>query len=176
MTCLRCQTELPAGAAYCPACGAAQEASPGRASAQRRLTRIPADGKIAGVCAGIADYLSVDVTLIRILWVTLSIIPGSIIGGIVAYAIAWLVMPEGSATMAPQRRLMRSAVDAKIAGVCGGLAEYFEVDATPIRVLWVVASLVPPILVGGLVAYVAAWLILPKGPIALLKPSTSQAA
>jgi phage shock protein PspC (stress-responsive transcriptional regulator) len=176
MTCQRCQHELPAEAAFCPACGAPQHAGDRFTDASRRLTRIPADGKIAGVCAGIADYLGVDVTLVRIVWVTLSIVPGSIIGGIVAYAVAWLVMPEGASTSGPQRRLTRSATDAKVAGVCGGLAEYFGVDATPIRVLWVVASLVPPVLAGGIVAYVAAWLILPKGPVALLKPSQSQAA
>jgi phage shock protein PspC (stress-responsive transcriptional regulator) len=176
MTCQRCQHELPAEAAFCPACGAAQHQGDTFSAARRRLTRIPADARIAGICAGIADYLGVDVTLIRILWVTLSVVPGSIIGGIVAYAVAWLIMPEGAATAPPQKRLMRSATDAKIAGVCGGLAEYFGVDATPVRVLWIVASLVPPVLVGGIVAYIAAWLILPRGAVALLKPSTSQAA
>ena len=53
----------------------------------RRLVRIPADEKIAGVCAGIADYLDVDVTLVRALWLALSIVPGAVIGGIVAYAL-----------------------------------------------------------------------------------------
>jgi phage shock protein PspC (stress-responsive transcriptional regulator) len=144
--------------------------------ATERLTRLPAEGRIAGVCAGIAEYLGVDVTLIRILWLTLSIIPGSIIGGVVAYAVAWLVMPEGAAAHVAERRLMRSTTDRKIAGVCGGLAEYFGVEATPIRVLWVVVSLIPPVFCAGVVAYVAAWLILPKSPIALLKPSTTQAA
>jgi phage shock protein C len=176
MNCGHCHNELPAGAAYCPSCGASQGSGAAAAWAQRRLTRLPAEGKVAGVCAGIAEYLGVDVTLVRILWATLSIIPGSIIGGIVAYAVAWLVMPTSTAAPVAQRRLLRSSTDAKIAGVCGGLAEYFGVDSTPIRVLWVVASLIPPVFVCGVVAYIVAWLIVPRAPVALLKPSTTAAA
>src|SRR5204862_8297263 len=44
----------------------------------RRLTRSKTQGKIAGVCAGIADYLEVDVVLIRAAWVVLSIVPGAV--------------------------------------------------------------------------------------------------
>ena len=47
----------------------------------RRLLRPRSDRTIAGVCAGIANYLDVDVVLIRALWVVLSIVPGAIIGG-----------------------------------------------------------------------------------------------
>src|SRR5581483_7995913 len=105
-----------------------------------------------------------------------SIVPGTVIGGIIAYAVAWLVMPEGQAVSPPGRRLLRSTTDSKIAGVCGGIAEYFGVDSTPVRVLWIVLSLIPPVCVAGIIAYIAAWLIVPKGPVALLKPSQSAAA
>ena len=44
-----------------------------------RLTRSQTDGTIAGVCAGLADYLHVDVVLIRAAWVVLSIVPGAIV-------------------------------------------------------------------------------------------------
>ena len=40
----------------------------------RRLTRPRQQGKIAGVCAGLAEYFDVDVVLIRVLWVILSIL------------------------------------------------------------------------------------------------------
>lgn len=49
--------------------------------APRRLVRLPADGKVAGVCAGLAAYFEADVTLIRLVWVVLSIVPGGIVGG-----------------------------------------------------------------------------------------------
>ncbi len=131
----------------------------------RRLVRITAEEKVAGVCAGIADYLDVDVTLVRALWLALSIVPGAIIGGLVAYGLAWMVMPAGQATRATLgRRLVRSVGDAKVAGVCGGLADYFGVDSTLVRVAWIVLSVMPGAVVGGLLVYLAAWFVVPKAP------------
>ena len=60
----------------------------------RKLERRSATGRIAGVCSGIAEYLDTDVTLIRLACVILSIVPGSIVGGVVAYLAAWIVMPD----------------------------------------------------------------------------------
>jgi len=164
MACIRCQRDLPADAVFCPACGARQTGDAG-SWGTRRLVRIPSEQKIAGVCAGIADYLDVDVTLVRALWIVLSIVPGAIIGGILAYVLAWMVMPQGQPTRAVVgRRLVRSSTDAKIAGVCGGLAAYLGVDSTPVRVLWVILSVMPGAVVCGVIAYVVAWVIVPKAP------------
>ncbi len=58
------------------------------------------------------------------------------------------------------QRLTRSRRDRKIAGVCGGLAEYSGIDATIIRVLFVVLALAGG---PGLLVYLALWVILPKG-------------
>lgn len=177
MACPRCTRDVDPGARYCPSCGAPQEGNQEPVWARRRLTRIPADAKIAGVCAGIADYLDVDATLVRAVWLVLSIVPGAVVGGIIAYVLAWIVMPQGLATASgARRRIVRSTTDRKIAGVCGGLAEYFGVDATPIRVLWIVLAVIPGCLVGGVLAYLAAWLIVPKPPDVLLQPSSTQAA
>ena len=52
------------------------------------------DKKIAGVCAGFAHYFDVDVTLMRIIWLVLIFVPPSI--GVIAYLLAWIVMPKGS--------------------------------------------------------------------------------
>jgi phage shock protein PspC (stress-responsive transcriptional regulator) len=136
----------------------------------RRLTRSKTEGKIAGVCAGIADYLEVDGVLIRAAWVVLSIVPGAVIGGLIAYLAAWLVMPEATdpATVSPARRLTRSATDKKIAGICGGLAEYFGVDATAVRLLWCVLSILGGAIVGGVIAYLLAWFIIPQAPAVVL--------
>ena len=60
---------------------------------EKRLHRSLTDRKIAGVCGGIAEYLGWDPTLVRILWVVLTLLGGS---GIVAYLVLWLLMPEGS--------------------------------------------------------------------------------
>ena len=91
----------------------------------QRLTRSRADGKIGGVCAGLANYFDVDVVLVRAAWVVFSIVPGAVIGGVLAYLAAWLIIPEHTepASAAHGRRLTQSATDRKIAGICGGLAE-----------------------------------------------------
>jgi phage shock protein C len=130
----------------------------------RRLTRSRTEGKAAGVCAGIADYFEIDVVLVRAAWVVFSIVPGAIIGGVLAYIAAWLIIPEATegASIPHGRRLTRSSTDAKIGGVCGGLAEYFGVDATPIRLLWVILSILCGAVIGGVIAYLIAWVIIPK--------------
>ena len=174
MQCIRCQHEISDDANYCASCGFYQR-TPDRVPLRaRRLTRI--DGKIAGVCAGLANYFDVDVTFVRLAWVVLSIVPGAIVGGVRTYLVAWLVMPEGGAVPAgvpPRSRLVRSPTDRKIAGVCGGLAEYFGVDSTPIRLLWLGLSILPGAIVGGLIAYLAAWLIVPKGPAPALTSNST---
>ena len=140
----------------------------------RRLTRSREQGQIAGVCAGLADYFEIDVVFVRVAWVVLSIVPGAIIGGVLAYLAAWLVMPEATepAPVPAGRRLMRSSTDQKIAGVCGGLAEYFGVDATPIRLLWAILSIFCGAIVGGVIAYMVAWVIIPRSPETALQAPT----
>ncbi len=59
------------------------------------------------------------------------------------------------------KRLFRT--EKKIAGVCGGLGEYFEIDPTIVRLLVIVAALataVAPVLIG----YVIAWIVVPARP------------
>ncbi len=63
--------------------------------------------------------------------------------------------------MDASRKLYRSKSNRQIAGVCGGLAEYFNVDATLIRVLFVLLAVLGG---SGLVLYVAMWIIVPKEP------------
>ena len=63
--------------------------------------------------------------------------------------------------MDPTRRLYRSKTNRQVAGVCGGLAEHFNVDATLIRVLFVVLAVLGG---SGLLLYVAMWIIIPKEP------------
>jgi phage shock protein C len=63
--------------------------------------------------------------------------------------------------MAQSRKLYRSRTDRKLAGVCGGLAQSFNLDATLIRVLFVVLAVLGG---AGLVIYLAMWIIVPKEP------------
>ena len=58
------------------------------------------------------------------------------------------------------KKLYRSVSDKKLAGVCGGIAEYFGLDATLIRVGWAIVSLFSP----GILAYIVCALIIPEKP------------
>ncbi len=59
---------------------------------QRRLTRRRDDRMIAGVCGGVADYLGLDPTLVRLLAVVAAIVSVGTVA--VAYIAAWILMPE----------------------------------------------------------------------------------
>lgn len=61
------------------------------------------------------------------------------------------------------KRIYLSRNEKKIAGVCGGLAEYFELDPTIVRLLVVIvgiATALGPVIIG----YLLAWIILPQRP------------
>ncbi len=95
MICSKCQREIAEYSNFCYYCGAHQQAAPPKSpTAGKRLMRSATDSKIAGVCAGIAEYLDTDPTIVRLVWAVLSIVPGGFVGGIVAYLIAWFIMPK----------------------------------------------------------------------------------
>ncbi len=166
MHCVQCQREIPDGSGYCLSCGAPQRAPADRPAGTGRLTRPLTGRKLAGVCAGFAEYLDVDVTLVRLGWVVLSIVPGVLVGGVLVYIAAWMLMPAAEAAQTPASRLprkfARSTTDRKIAGVCGGLASYFGVDPTAVRLAWVLLSILPGAIFGGIIAYLIAWFVMPK--------------
>lgn len=57
-----------------------------------------------------------------------------------------------------KKRLYKSSTDKKVCGVCGGIANYFDVDPTVIRLIWVIFTLVGG---SGLIAYIIAAIIMP---------------
>jgi phage shock protein C len=60
-----------------------------------------------------------------------------------------------------KKRLYRSGKERILGGVCGGIGEYFDIDPTIVRLLWVLFIL------GfgtGLLAYIIAWIIIPRNP------------
>jgi phage shock protein C len=61
-----------------------------------------------------------------------------------------------------KKKLYLSETDKKISGVCGGIAEYFDVDSTLVRLAWVILSLVFSLGIGGLIVYIVAALIIPQ--------------
>lgn len=59
------------------------------------------------------------------------------------------------------KRLYRSGKEKILGGVCGGIAEYFGIDPVIVRVLWVILCLLWG---SGILAYIIAWIIIPRNP------------
>jgi phage shock protein C len=70
--------------------------------------------------------------------------------------------------MANPKRLYRSRTDRKIAGICGGMGQYFGVDPVIFRIIWLLLLLG---MGAGLVVYLVLWLIVPLEPQASAAPS-----
>jgi phage shock protein C len=63
--------------------------------------------------------------------------------------------------LAEKKKLYRSGKDRIIGGVCGGLAEYFDVDVSLVRLAWIVFTMLGG---SGILAYLIAWLVIPRNP------------
>jgi phage shock protein C len=87
MYCNHCGNEVRPDTQFCPKCGAAQAG----ARAAKRLIRPLVGRKIGGVCLALANYWSVDPTLVRVIWVVATLLPP--FPGIIVYLICWIVMP-----------------------------------------------------------------------------------
>lgn len=218
---------------------------PGEPPEPRRLYRSRANRVIAGVAGGIGEYLAIDPTLVRIVWVLLALLGGA---GIIAYIAAWIIIPErpageaapkisgrltseagliagvilvglglwyllvnlgllpselfralrivrqaslpialvlvgvliiiiasrsrGTTISVGGKALRRSRGNRMIAGVAGGLAEYFGIDATLVRLAWVALTLAAP--ATGIIAYIIAAIVMPEEPAAPNEPAAPE--
>ena len=70
----------------------------------------------------------------------------------------FFVYPERSVIM--EKKLCKSSVNRMLAGVCGGIAEYLDVDPTVVRLIWVGVTILGG---AGLLAYIAAAILMPQG-------------
>lgn len=132
---------------------------------EKRLTRSSRDKVVAGVCAGLANYINVDPLLVRLLFVVL-ILGGE---GIFIYGILYLIMPESDEALDVPRtiELYRPQQGRQIAGVCAGLAEYFNFDVNIIRVIFILAGVTGGT---GALLYILLAMIIPEEPIEYEKP------
>lgn len=63
--------------------------------------------------------------------------------------------------MSPTKRLYRSRTDRKIAGICGGLAQYFDIDPVIVRLAWALLFFLAGT---GFIVYLIAWIVIPLEP------------
>jgi len=97
MTCTHCRRDIADYSNFCYFCGARQyRAADGPPRAKKRLMRSWADKKIGGVCGGCAEYFEVDSTLVRLIWLVAIFVPIPL--GLIAYLVAWIVMPMAPLT------------------------------------------------------------------------------
>ena len=103
MFCSSCGVSISESFRYCPQCGTSTGVNAGFASQTgrpaRALSRPRDDRKIGGVCAGIARYVGIDVTLVRILFVVFAVWPPVV--GLVFYIACWIIMPRDPLLLAP---------------------------------------------------------------------------
>ena len=68
-------------------------------------------------------------------------------------------------------RLVRPRLGRKVAGVCLGFAEYFDIDVSLVRVVWLITALMTCV---GFIPYILAWIVMPEEPLLLPAPMTAQ--
>ena len=128
----------------------------------RKLYRSKYDKKIAGVCGGLGNYLSVDPVLIRLLVIFLMTLT-LVFPVVIIYVLASVILPlePPNSPAIHFKRLYRAKNDCMIAGICGGLAKIFRLDSSVMRLIIIgitfITGLVPMI-----VAYLVGWAIIPE--------------
>ena len=135
----------------------------------KRLYRDVKRKALGGVLAGLAHYFNIDVVWMRIIFLFFFLgIPPLIddlapISGFIfiAYFVCWIVFPP-NANLAEDEKIKKFYRDNDnkvLGGVCSGLAAYFGVDITVIRLLFVLSVL---LFGSGLLAYIILWIVAPK--------------
>jgi len=158
------------------------QAEPKRAKG--RLYRDGSDKFIGGVCAGIANYMNVDPTIVRLLFAIITF--GGFGMGILIYLALWIILPVRELDTYVGKRFFRNPDDKVISGVAGGLAAYFNKPSWAFRLIFAAPILLnilfgvlngiffmwqrdifPNIFIGSfsgtfILAYIILWIVLPE--------------
>lgn len=70
-----------------------------------------------------------------------------------------------------RNRLVRPRFGRKIGGVCLGFSEYFDIDVTLVRIVWLITAIMTGI---GVIPYFIAWIVMPEEPLLLPAPVNAQ--
>ncbi|MBC5775046.1 PspC domain-containing protein [Pontibacter sp. KCTC 32443] len=155
------EEEIPNYGTGGAATASAAYAAPGTKKLYRDVNR----KVISGVCAGIANYLNLDVVWVRlffILFLVLGILSAGIsaAAAVILYIVLWIAMPESHELPdTTVKKLFRDPEDKKLGGVASGIAKYFGVDVAVVRILFLVS-----IFLGGfgLILYIVLWIAVPE--------------
>ncbi|HEY4936943.1 MAG TPA: PspC domain-containing protein, partial [Puia sp.] len=148
----------------------------------RRLYRSENDKMLGGVCGGLAVYLRIDPSVVRIIYAVL--ILGSFGTALLLYIILWIALPPKSMVTKIKKRLFRDPDHRVIAGVASGLAAYFNIEIWIPRVIFCLPLIVglitsifrhafwfdyngPVFFTGGFggtlfITYIILWIVLPE--------------
>ncbi len=128
-------------------------------TAHKKLFRDEKRKILGGVCAGLGHYFSIDPVWPRVLFALLVL--GSYGGLFLAYIILWIVIPNSSELPddASIKKMYRDPEKKVLGGVASGVAAFFGVDVTVIRVLFIVFAFLGGL---GLLLYIILWIALPE--------------
>ncbi|MFV0605911.1 MAG: PspC domain-containing protein [Niabella sp.] len=148
-----------------------------------RLYRDESNKVLGGVCSGIANWLHIDPTVVRVLFAIISF--GGFGSGFLIYIFLWIFLPSKNMRIYNGKRMFRNPNDKIIGGVAGGMGAYFNINPNTIR--WVLAiplilsilksvhffgwdddlNIFPNLFFGGLTGtfvfiYLILWIVLPE--------------
>src|ERR1700722_5718671 len=147
----------------------------------RRLYRSENDKMLGGVCGGLAAYLRIDPSVVRIIYALL--ILGSFGTALLLYIILWIALPPKSLVTKIKKRLFRDPDHRVIGGVASGLAGYFNIEIWIPRVIFCLPLIVgvlgsifrhmwfdfggPIFITGGFggtlfITYIILWIVVPE--------------
>ena len=123
----------------------------------KRLFRNIHDKVIGGVASGISNYFKIDPLITRIIFITMAFFGGF---GLLAYIICWIGIPAGNDSESIiRKRYYRDSDEKVLGGVAMGVANYFSVDVSLVRILFLIS-----IFFGGfgVLIYFILWFITPE--------------
>ena len=144
------------------------------AAGSKRLFRNENSKVIGGVCSGIANYLGMDVVVVRVIFIVLF---GALF---IPYLVLWVAVPSSASVVigSPRKKLFRDTDDKIIGGVCSGIANYFGINVWVPRILFLLPMLsilsrwgnwgdFPDVFRIGfsptaLIIYIILWLVIPE--------------
>lgn len=138
---------------------AESKSSSGQGSASKKLYRDQKRKILGGVCAGLAHYFNIDPVWPRLLFALLVL--GSYGGLILIYIILWILLPASNELEeeGDVKKMFRDSEKKVIGGVASGVASFFGIDLTLVRVLFVVFAIIGGI---GFLVYIILWIALPE--------------